>query len=564
MGVRKVSAMITARRSVMTRRSVLRLAAGGVGVAASALLLACGGRQTTTEPSGTPATGATPATTTGQPSGKTTIVVGLQAEPVTLDPHQVTDYNTNRAVDPMFERLVRFKDESTELEPGLAEKWDISADGLIYRFTLRSGVTFHDGTAFDADAVVFSILRQIDPNHPYHDTGEFAYAEFTFGAVDTVRALDPQTVEIVLKEPYAPFLANMAIQSASIVSPAAVEKYGRDFSKNPVGTGPFRFVEWKPGIEVILERNPNWWGGQPQVERLIFRPIVEDRTRLTEFEAGSIDFIVNIPPDDLPRLRQSPNVTVLEQPGMHVWYLVFNCRKEPFNKKEVRQAVNYAINKEAIVNELLKGTGVLAKGPLPPVVWGYTEDVMQYDYNPERAKELLAQAGYPNGFKVTFWVPESGSGMQQPKAMGAAIQADLRAVGIEAEIQTFEWGTYLDKVLGDPEQLPELFQLSWIGDNGDPDNFLYILLSGDAWPPAGFNLGYYKNEEVDALLREARRINDRAQRERLYQQALKLLVEDAPWAWVDHETQIVAMKNFIRGFKLHPTGVFRFHNVTLA
>ncbi len=548
----------------MTRRAVLRLAAGGMGVAASALLLACGGRQTTTEPSGTPAAGATTATTTGQPSGKATIVVGLQAEPVTLDPHQVTDYNTNRAVDPMFERLVRFQDESTELEPGLAEKWDISADGLTYRFTLRSGVTFHDGTVFDADAVVFSILRQIDPNHPYHDTGEFAYAEFTFGAVDTVRALDPQTVEIVLKEPYAPFLANMAIQSASIVSPAAVEKYGRDFSKHPVGTGPFRFVEWKPGIEVILERNPDWWGGQLQVERLIFRPIVEDRTRLTEFEAGSIDFIVNIPPDDLPRLKQSPDVTVLEQPGMHVWYLVFNCRKEPFNKKEVRQAVNFAINKEAIVNELLKGTGVLAKGPLPPVVWGYTEDVMQYEYDPERAKELLAQAGYPNGFKVTFWVPESGSGMQQPKAMGAAIQADLRAVGIEAEIQTFEWGTYLDKVLGDPEQLPELFQLSWIGDNGDPDNFLYILLSGDAWPPAGFNLGYYKNEEVDALLREARRINDRAQRERLYQQALKLLVEDAPWAWVDHETQIVAMKNFIRGFKLHPTGVFRFHNVTLA
>jgi len=549
-----------------TRRTVLRVAGvGALAATASALLAACGGReQASPVPSGsTPA--ASPAE--GSPSAggaKTTIVVGLQAEPVTLDPHQVTDYNTGRAVDPMFERLVRFKDESTELEPGLAEKWDISADALTYRFSLRSGVTFHDGTKLDADAVVFSILRQIDPNHPYHDTGDFAYAEFTFGKVQSVQAVDPQTVEIVLKEPYAPFLANVAIHAASIVSPAAVQKFGRDFSKNPVGTGPFKFVEWKPGVEVILERNPNWWGGQPQVERLIFRPIIEDRARLTEFEAGSIDFIVNIPPDDLPRLKQSPDVTVLEQPGMHVWYLVFNCRKEPFNSKEVRQAVNHAINKEAIVNELLKGTGVLAKGPLPPVVWGYTDDVKHYDYNPEKAKQLLAQAGYPNGFKVTFWVPESGSGMQQPKAMAVAIQADLRAVGIETEIQTFEWGTYLDKVLGNPDELPELFEMSWIGDNGDPDNFLYILLSGDAWPPNGFNMGYYRNEQVDELLRQAQRITDRAQREQLYQQALKLLVEDAPWAWIDHETQIVAMKKFIRGFKLHPTGVFRFQNVTLG
>ncbi|MCX7623015.1 MAG: ABC transporter substrate-binding protein [Thermomicrobium sp.] len=558
--------METREQGRLTRRTVLRLAAVGVvATTTGGLLAACGGRERATPaPSGTTPASSPAAGSSSGGASKTTIVVGLQAEPVTLDPHQVTDYNTGRAVDPMFERLVRFKDESTELEPGLAEKWDISDDGLTYRFSLRSGVTFHDGTPFDADAVVFSVLRQIDPNHPYHDTGEFAYAEFTFGKVQAVRAIDPRTVEIVLKEPYAPFLANVAIHAASIVSPAAVQKYGRDFSKNPVGTGPFKFVEWKPGVEVILERNPNWWGGQPHVERLIFRPIIEDRARLTEFEAGSIDFIVNIPPDDLPRLKQLPDVTVLEQPGMHVWYLVFNCRKEPFNIKEVRQAVNHAINKEAIVNELLKGTGVLAKGPLPPVVWGYTEDVKQYEYDPQKAKDLLARAGYANGFKVTFWVPESGSGMQQPKAMATAIQADLRAVGIEAEIQTFEWGTYLDKVLGNPDELPELFEMSWIGDNGDPDNFLFVLLSGDAWPPNGFNMGYYKNEQVDELLRQAQRISDRAERERLYQQALKLLVEDAPWAWIDHETQIVAMKKFIQGFKLHPTGVFRFQNVTLG
>ncbi|MDI3269963.1 MAG: ABC transporter substrate-binding protein [Bacillota bacterium] len=492
-----------------------------------------------------------------------TIVVGLQAEPVTLDPHQVTDYNTSRTVDPMFERLVEFKDESTELEPGLAESWDISPDGLVYTFHLRQGVKFHDGTDFNAEAVKFSIDRQIDANHPYHDTGDFAYAEFTFGYVKEVRVVDPYTVEIELKEPYAPFLSNLAMHSASIVSPAAVQKYGRQFSQHPVGTGPFRFADWKSGVEVVLEKNPDWWKGQAKIDRLVFRPVIEDQARLTELESGSLDFIVNIPPDELARIGASSSYTVLRQPGMHVWYLIFNAQKPPFDKKEVRQAVNYAINKEAIVHDLLQDTGVVAKGPLPPVVWGSTDDVKPYPYDPQKAKELLAQAGYSDGFEVTFWVPESGSGMQQPKAMAAAIQSDLRKVGIQLNIQTFEWGTYLDKVLGNPADLPEVFEMSWMGDNGDPDNFLYILLSGDQWPPAGFNMGYYKNDQVDELLRQAQRLSDRGQREALYQQALKLLVEDAPWAWIDHETQIVAMKSSIKGFKLHPTGVFRFQNVDL-
>lgn len=522
-------------------------------VLAAALLLAgCGGSGSD---GGTAAPGG---------DGTKRIVVGLQAEPVTLDPHQVTDYNSNRAAQGIFDRLIEFKDESTELEPGLAERWEVSDDGLVYRFYLREGVTFHDGTPFNADAVKFSIDRQIDADHPYHDTGEFAYAEFTFGKVREVRVIDDYTVEIELVEPYAPFLAHMAMHSASIVSPAAVEKYGRDFSKNPVGTGPFRFVDWQPGVEVVLAKNEDYWDGAPKVDQVIYRPVIEDQARLTEFEAGGLDFIVNIPPDELARLKESGEYTVLEQAGMHVWYLIFNADKEPFNKKEVRQAVNYAINKRAIVEDLLQNTGVVATGPLPPVVWGYTDDVPSYEYNPDKARELLAQAGYPDGFTVDFWVPESGSGMQQPRAMAAAIQADLRQVGIEMNIQTFEWGTYLDKVLGPREELPEVFEMSWIGDNGDPDNFLYILLSGEQWPPAGFNMGYYRNEQVDELLREAQRTNDQAERQRLYEEALRILVDDAPWAWIDHETQIVAMKKSIQGFKLHPTGVFRFENVDVV
>ncbi|WP_333870695.1 ABC transporter substrate-binding protein [Desulforamulus putei] len=492
------------------------------------------------------------------------LVVGLQAEPATLDPHQMQDYNSTRAGRSIFNTLVEFKDESTEVEPGLATSWDISEDGLVYTFHLREGVKFHDGTPFNAEAVKFSIERQIDPKHPYHDTGTYPYAEFTFGMVKSVDVVDDKTVKITLKERFAPFLANMAMHAACIVSPEAVKKYGKDFTKNPVGTGPYKFVSWNPGVEVVLEKNPDYWGDKAKIDKLIFKPIIEDQARLTELEAGNVDFIVNILPDDLARLKSDSRFTVTEQPGMHVWYTALNCQQKPFDNVKVRQAVNYAINKDAIVKNILKDTGVKAESPLPPVIWSHTSDVEKYDYNPEKAKQLLAEAGYPNGFEVTYWVPESGSGMQQPVAMATAIQSDLAKVGIKVKIQTLEWTTYLDKVFvpADKSEM-KMHQMSWIGDNGDPDNFLFILLSGEQWPQAGFNDAYYKNEKVDQLLKKARTLSKQEERAPLYQEAQKLIMQDSPWVIVDHETQIVAMSNKVKGFKLHPTGVFRFEKADL-
>jgi peptide/nickel transport system substrate-binding protein len=492
------------------------------------------------------------------------IVIGLQAEPVSLDAHQLSDYNSSRTAMPLYEGLVRFADGSTEIEPALAESWEVSEDGLSYTFYLRDGVLFHDGTPVNSEAIKFSVDRQIDPEHPYHNTGEFPYAEFTFGMVDEVTVVDDRTVRFDLAYTFAPFLANMAMHAAAIVSPTAVESYGRDFSQNPVGAGPFRFVSWRRGIEVTLERNPDYYRGAPSVERLIFRPIVEDQTRLAALETGQIDLAVNLPPDDVPRLRNDARFTFAEQPGMHTWYLVFNVTKEPFDNATVRQAVAHAIDREAIVGAILQGTGTAAQNFLPPVVWSYTEDVPQYPYNPERARELLAEAGYPDGFQVEFWVPESGSGMQQPVAMATIIQDFLRRVGIQVQIQTFEWGTYLDRVIVPEDQadtLPPMFEMSWIGDNGDPDNFLYILLSGEQMPPQGFNLGFYRNPEVDEILREARQLESQDERTALYEEAQRLIMTDLPVLPVDHETQIVVMTNTIQGFVPHPTGVFRFENV---
>ncbi|MDH7485103.1 MAG: ABC transporter substrate-binding protein [Anaerolineae bacterium] len=491
-----------------------------------------------------------------------TIIVGLQAEPTTLDSQQISDYNSHRAAYGIYDHLLRFKDESTEVEPGLAESWEISSDGLVYTLHLRQGVKFHDGTDFNAEAVKFNLERQIDPNHPYHDTGEFPYAEFTWGMVKQVDVVDDYTVQITLKERFAPFLNHLAMHPAAMASPTAIQQYGRDFSIHPVGTGPFKFVSWTPGVEVVLEKNPDYWRGAPKIDRVIYRPIIEDQARLTELEAGGVNFIVNIPPDELARLKQDPRFTVVEQPGMHTWWLAFNHLKAPFNDKRVRQAMNYAVNKQAIVDNILKDTGILAINPLPPVVWSYTDEVTRFDYNPEKARQLLAEAGYPDGFSCTLWVPESGSGMQQPVLMSTAIQADLKAVGVDCKIEIFEWGIYLDKVIVPPEEAEyDLFAMSWIGDNGDPDNHLYILLSGDQWPPHGYNMGFYKNEEADALMREARVTLDRAKRTELYTKVQKLIVDDAPWIIIDHETQIVVMDRKIKGFKLHPTGPFRFENV---
>ncbi|MBM7661678.1 peptide/nickel transport system substrate-binding protein [Bacillus mesophilus] len=493
-----------------------------------------------------------------------TLVVGLEAEPTTLDAHQLSDYNSSRAAMELYDQLVKFKDESTELEPDLAEKWDISEDGKEYTFHLRQDVKFHDGTPFNAEAVKFSIERQTDSNHPYHDTGTFAYADFTFGPVEKVEVVDEFTVKITLKEPFAPFLSNMAMHAASIVSPTALEKHSSDFTMNPVGTGPFKFVSWNKGVEVVLEKNEDYFGGAPSIDQLIFKPITEAQTRLAELESGNIDLIVNIPPDDLERLRGDSNLQVIEQAGMHVWWTALNTQKEPFNNVKVRQAVNYAINKEAIVDGILQGTGELANSPVPPTVWGHNPDVKNYPYNPEKAKELLAEAGYADGFDVTYWVPESGSGMQQPQAMAAAIQSDLAKVGINVEIQTLEWGAYLDKVFVPQEDNDmDMHQMSWIGDNGDPDNFLYILLSGEQWPTNGFNDAYYQNDRVDELLKEARITKDKGQRTAMYEEAQELIMEDAPWVIIDHEKQIVVANSSVKNFKLHPTGVFRFSSVTL-
>jgi peptide/nickel transport system substrate-binding protein len=489
-----------------------------------------------------------------------TLVVGLVAEPVGLDPAQVTDLNSTRIGRRVVETLVAYAEESTEIVPQLAESWTISKDGLAYTFKLRRNIAFHDGTPFNAQAVKFSIERQINPEHPANKLGKYPFAAYFFGNVKAVEAMDDSTVRFVLKEPRASFLAILVAPAASVVSPTAAMKSGQDYTVSPVGTGPFKFGTWDRGQRVVLEKNPSYWRYPVKVDRVIYRPIAEDQARLTELLTGGIDLIVGTPPDFVAQLENHPKVTLQKQVGAHVWYLGFNNTKKPFDDKRVRQALNYAVNKEAIVRDVLKGTGAVSKGPVLPGTWGDEGGLKAFPYDPEKARKLLAEAGLPSGFSTTLWVPESGSGMQSPVAMSTIIQSNLKAVGVNVTLQTMEWGTFLAK-LRTKEQ--DMFALSWMAGSEDPDLVMYPLLHSSQWTPVGPNRAMYKNARFDEVLAQARLVTDQAKRAELYREAQRLLHDDPPWIFIDHEVQTAAFSKRVQGFKLHPSFDLRVETISL-
>ncbi|NRG16403.1 ABC transporter substrate-binding protein [Rhizobiales bacterium] len=479
------------------------------------------------------------------------LVVGQIAEPKSLDPHAVTAVNDFRILVNIYDGLVRYKDGTLEVEPSLAESWDISEDGKTYTFKLRAGVTFHDGTPFNAEAVKFNFDRMLDESHPFHDTGPFPLS-FFFSAVDEVTAVDESTVEFKLSEPYAPFLSNLAYPTGLIVSPEAVKQHGKDFGRNPVGTGAYKFEGWDPNAKVVVSRNEAYWDDAAPLEAVIFRPITDANTRIAEMLSGGLDIMVEVPPDSLQQFRGDDQFTVHEQAGPHVWFLILNTKEGPFANKAVRQAANYAINKTALVENILQGTAEVASSPTPPAfAWAYNETLEPYPYDPEKAKALLEEAGY-NGEELTFYVTEGGSGMLDPVAMGTAIQADLQAVGMKVKIETYEWNTFLGKVNPGLEGKADMAEMAWM--TNDPDTLPFLALRSEAFPDkGGFNSGYYANEKVDELLNKARQVTDQSERAKLYKQMQEIVYEDAPWVFVANWKQNAVTSSRVENFKLQPS-----------
>ncbi len=486
------------------------------------------------------------------------LIVGQIAEPKSLDPAAVTAVNDFRILVNLYEGLVQYKSGTLEVEPALAESWEVSEDGTVYTFKLREGVTFHDGTPLNAEAVKFNFDRMLNEDHPYHDTGPFPLA-FFFSSVETTEAVDDLTVKFTLNEPYAPFLSNLAYPTGLLVSPAAVETHGADFGRNPAGTGPFTFGEWRSNEAVVIEKNPDYWGDPAGTDAVVFRPITDANTRVAEMLSGGIDMMVEVPPTALSEF-QGNDYQVVEQAGPHVWFLILNAKEGPFADKLVRQAANYAINKEAIVNDVLEGTAEVAAGPTPPAfAWAYNESLDPYPYDPDKARSLLEEAG-ADGAELTFYVTEGGSGMLDPIPMGTAIQADLNAVGFDVKIETYEWNTFLGEVNPGLEGKADMAEMAWM--TNDPDTLPYLALRTDAWPESGgFNSGYYSNPEVDALLEQARVSTDQEERASLYQEMQTIVQDDAPWVFVANWKQNAVTTDRVENFQLQPSFLLELENV---
>ncbi|MCF6370212.1 ABC transporter substrate-binding protein [Rhizobium halophilum] len=489
----------------------------------------------------------------------TVLIVGQIAEPKSLDPHAVTATNDFRILVNLYDGLVRYKDGTLEVEPALAESWTISEDGRTYTFKLRKGVKFHDGSDFNADAVKFNFDRMLKDDHPFHDTGPFPLS-FNFSAVEAVNVVDDSTVEFKLNEPFAPFLSNLAYPTGLIVSPTAVEEHGKDFGRHPSGTGPFKFAEWQSNQLVAAERNDEYWDGAPTLEAVVFRPITDANTRVAEMLAGGIDIMVEVPPDNLAAFRSDANLKVVEQAGPHVWFAILNTKEGPFADKRVRQAANFAVNKETLVNDVLQGTATVAAGPIPPAFNWVESSVEPYPHDPERAKKLLDEAGVESP-KVTFYVAEGGSGMLNPVTMGAAIQADLQSVGFDVAIETYEWNTFLGRVNEGLEGKADMAEMAWM--TNDPDTVPYLTLRTEASPEnGGFNSGYYSNPQVDDLLAKARSSTEQAERAELYARVQEIVHEDAPWLFVANWKQNAVTTAAVQGFELQPSFLLHLKNVS--
>ncbi|WP_075983662.1 ABC transporter substrate-binding protein [Bacillus massilinigeriensis] len=497
-----------------------------------------------------------------------TLVYARGADSVSLDPINVTDGESIRVTHEIFETLFEF-DGNLELQPKLAESYKTSKDGLTWTVTLKKGIKFQDGTDFNAEAVVFNFERWMDPKNPYHKGGDFPYYPFLYGGfkgdpthkLEYVKAVDDSTVEFKLVEKTASFISYLAIPMFGIASPDAIKKYGEKFGENPVGTGPFKFKSWSRNETVVLEANENYYvKGKPYLDQLIFRVIPDNTSRLGSLQSGEADIIDGLNPDDATVIEKDNKLKLVVRPSFNIGYAVFNTEKKPFNDVKVRQAINMAINKKELIDAFYNGYAEVAKNPLPPTLWGYNDKIEDYKYDVDAAKELLAEAGYPDGFKTELWVMSNPRPyMPQPAKTAEAIQAQLGKVGIDVKIVSYEWATYLDKTSKGEHQMG-LF--GWTGVMADPDNFLYPNLSStNAVKPAN-NRAFYKNEEFTKLLEESRVTFDQDKRIALYEKAQEIFHKDAPWVLIGHTTPPIGLASYVEGFEAHPmenddfTGVY--------
>lgn len=506
-----------------------------------------------------------------------TLVVGTIRDPVELDPARAYDTASGAVITQIFDTLVGYKEGSTELEPRLAERWEVSPDGTQYTFYLRKGVKFHDGTPFNAEAMYFSLKRVLDLNEKpavvIRDfiKGGSAYTNpedpnYHNPEILGLEVVDEYTLRITTEYPFAPFLSVLTHTVASAVSPAAVEKYGDEFFRNPVGTGPFKFVSWEKGVEVRLEANQEYFRGPPKVRRVIFKVIPEPSVLKIEIQKGTIDItgtMFGLRPEDVKELKERPGIKTEEKAALTITYIGFVTDRKPFNDKRVRQAFAYALDYDALINKILEGVGARFVGPIPPNLWGYNPDVPLYEQDLEKAAKLLDEAGYPadetgHRFRTTIWYNSDNTTRRD---ISVLLQSNLKEIGVDLEIKALEWGTYLDYLYGEERKIDTMFIIGWAPDYVDPDNYVYPLLYSGSHPPNGSNNTYYSNPRVDELTLEARRESDHARREQLYKEIVKIVAEDSPWIFLYAMIDVAVTRENVHNFHVYPQHYIDFYPV---
>jgi peptide/nickel transport system substrate-binding protein len=505
---------------------------------------------------------------TGNAGNGAMLVFGRNKDAVNLDPAIATDGMSLNVARVTMEGLTRYVHTSFAIEPSLATSWTLSPDGKVWTFTLRHGVTFQDGTPFDAAAVKTNIDRWRLKDDPLHVAikGNYSYYESQFGgfpgAITAVNVLAPDKVQIVLAKPVAPMLANLAMPSFAMSSPSAMKSKGEDYFREPVGTGPYQVAEWVKDDHITLRAYDGYWGPKPHIQSVILRDIPDPATSLIALQKGDIDGWEYPQPNDLPAIQRDAKLHLYHMPPNNIMYLAMNDLKPPFDDVRVRRAINEAIDARALVKNFYDPSAIVADEFLPPTVWPHGVKV-SYPYDPADARRLLAQAGYANGFSTTLWYMTTPRPyLPQPQRVAEAIQANLRSVGISTKLEGFEWGTYLERVMNGDASLA-LF--GWTGDNGDPDNFLYVILDKDsATPPGAQNVCFWKNERFHAFVTQAQLVTQQAKRADLYRKALQVVHDEAPCVPLVHTSPPISFNKRVQGYVPHPDSAELFQYLSVG
>lgn len=506
-----------------------------------------------------------------------TLVYCSEAAPEGFDPAL---YSTNSTWDasskPIYGRLVEFENGTTNLLPGLAESWTVSDDMLTYTFKLRPGVKFQTTNYFtptrdmNADDVVFSFDRQRLTDNPWHQYVTGANYEMYAGmdmqaTVKDITKVDDLTVKLVLSQPNASILSNLAMDLGSILSKEYADKLAAagtpdKLNSEPVGTGPFQFVGYQQDAVVRFKANPTYWGAKPKLDELVFAITADASTRMQRLQAGECHVAAYPAPADVPGLKADPNLVVMEKPGLNVAYLAYNTLTPPFDKIEVRKALNMAIDKKAILQAVFQDLGEVAKNPIPPAMWGYNDAVVDDPYDPVAAKKMLDDAGVKD-LKMKVWaMPASRPYMPNARRVAELIQSDFQKVGVGVEVVSYEWAEYLKRARD--KQRDGAIILGGTSDNGDPDNLLSYFFSCAG--VGGANMANWCHQPFEDLLQKARTTVDQAERAKLYEQAQLIFKEQAPWATLDHSTVSLPMSKKVSGYVMDPLGSHRFETVDIA